>query len=75
MLLLSGAEANLVHFSSSFLKGVRMAVIQMVKESAAKGQWRQIIPVLACFSEWLELPIEVGLLRLGRLLWITEHHT
>jgi 2-polyprenyl-6-methoxyphenol hydroxylase-like FAD-dependent oxidoreductase len=65
MRLLSGAETNFVHFSSSFLKGVRMAVLQMVKETAAEGRWRQIIPALACFGEWLELPMAIGLPRLG----------
>jgi len=53
MRLLSAEETNLVHFSSSFLKGVRMAVIQVVKDSAAQGQWRQIIPDLASFGQWL----------------------
>lgn len=63
MQLLSGVQTNILHFSGSFLKGLAIAVGFVIREKVSKGQWWQLLKVLAAFGQWLRLPIVIALSR------------
>jgi squalene monooxygenase len=63
--LLSTMETKLLPFSRSFLKGLSIAIDRVIQKKATQHQWRQILQAIASFSEWLYIPIAIGLPRLG----------
>jgi hypothetical protein len=41
-------------------------IAQLIQKKATQRQWRQIFQAIASFSEWLYIPVAIGLLRFGR---------
>jgi squalene monooxygenase len=66
MQLLSTMETKLLPFSFSFLKGLKIAIAQVIQQKATRHQWRRILQVLGSFREWLYMPIAIGLPHLAR---------
>ncbi|MBH8561918.1 FAD-dependent monooxygenase [Nostoc sp. CENA67] len=64
MRLLSGAEANLLSFSGSFLKGVMTAMNYVLIDAASNHQWQHGTQVLQSFGQWLKSPATLALSRL-----------
>jgi 2-polyprenyl-6-methoxyphenol hydroxylase-like FAD-dependent oxidoreductase len=64
MHLLSGAQTNLWHFISSFLKALVLAVESVIQKYGSQRQWRQLIPALGAFGKWLRWPIVIAWSRL-----------
>jgi hypothetical protein len=60
-----GFEVILPTFTYSDLKGLRIAIAQLIQKKATQRQWRQIFQEIASFSEWLYIPVVIGLPRLG----------
>ncbi|MBW4622031.1 MAG: FAD-dependent oxidoreductase [Cyanosarcina radialis HA8281-LM2] len=65
MQLLATMETKLLPFSRSFLKGLKIAIAQLIQKKATQRQWRQIFQAIGSFKEWLYIPIAIGLPRLG----------
>ncbi|WP_445632770.1 squalene monooxygenase [Nostoc sp. DSM 114161] len=77
MKLLSVRETNLLSFSRSFLKGVFLAMAEVVQNNVRQQKWVQIVRSLVSFSQWLYMPIMLALLRGRKLLeiyWITKNN-
>jgi squalene monooxygenase len=64
--LLSTMETKLLPFSRSFLKGLKIAIERVIQNKITQRQWRQIFQAIASFSEWLYIPVAIGLPRLSR---------
>jgi squalene monooxygenase len=63
MQLLSGVKTNVLVFSVSFLKGLLLAVQDIVYCKVRQGQWNQTLPALKAFSQWLTMPFQLILRR------------
>ncbi|BAZ11744.1 monooxygenase FAD-binding protein [Calothrix sp. NIES-4071] len=70
MQLLSGRETKLLSFSRSFLKGVLLAMAEVVQNNVRQQKWLQIVRDLVSFNQWLYIPIKLALLRAKKLLKI-----
>lgn len=66
MRLLSGEETNVFYFISSFQKGLRIAVNQLIREQINMGRGREVVPTLAAFREWIELPFKIVIPRISK---------
>lgn len=68
MSLLSGSETNLLQFSKPFFKGVKIALIQIVKDNVVRGKWLDLLQIITSFCEWLQMPVAIALPRISLLV-------
>jgi hypothetical protein len=57
-----------LQFSKPFFKGVKIALIQIVKDNVVRGKWLDLLQIITSFCEWLQMPVAIALPRISLLV-------